>query len=87
MDLRDRKIESIERGFGEESIYYSTSNKLVENSQYKVDEIKPYEKIIGKGYYNDITQLVYQCYKDGHVIAELDTLNLTIRYAEFGELA
>jgi hypothetical protein len=83
--LIDQKIMSIERGYGEDSTYFSTEDRLDDNSPYKVDKIVPYEKFVGKGYHNDLTQLVYQCWKNGRVIAELDTQNLTIKYYNQGK--
>jgi hypothetical protein len=87
METKNQKIRTIERGFGEDSIWFSTDKKC-ESVFHKVDEIKPFEKTIGKGMYNDITTTVYQCFKDGHIIAELESnCGITIQFYPFGELA
>jgi len=40
----EKKIKSVEKGFGEKSIFYTTNPKVMD--YYKVDEIKQESKII-----------------------------------------
>ena len=64
------KIQSIEVGWGEESIFYSVSEKA--NKAFRVDEIKATEQFIGKGLHNDLTLTIYQVIRGGNVIAEIE---------------
>jgi hypothetical protein len=78
--MEEKKIFSIEKGWGEGSTFYSISDKVHLN--YKVDEIKEEMKFCGKGYHNDLTLVIYCGYKNGEKIFEIEAnSSLTIMYA------
>ena len=71
----EQKIKSIEKGWGEGSIFYSTNPKVVE--QYQVDEITEGSKQIS----NDNMINIYRGYKDGKLIFEIAAgINVTVIY-------
>jgi len=74
-----KKITSIEKGSGEGSTFFSIDTKVQEF--YRVDEIKKEPLNIGRGYYNDLIIDVYNCYRDGKLIATIESnSSLTISY-------
>ena len=74
------KIKSIEKGWGEGSIYFTT-DKENKGLYTCVDEIIEETKTIGQGYYNDLTRLVYRGYKDKKLIFEIESSSgITLRY-------
>lgn len=75
----NRTIKSIEKGYGQDSTFFSTDNNVYKYS--KVDEIKEETKVIGAGYYNDLTITVYGIYKNGERIAEIEANSaITLRF-------
>jgi hypothetical protein len=78
-----KRIKSIEKGSGESSTYFAVNDKY----RYapfgdRIHEIKEEEKIIGKGYHNDITITVYNGYDvSGRLLFTIEAMsNLTISY-------
>lgn len=79
--MKEKKIFSIEKGWGEGSSYYTIKENLPYN--FRVDEIKEETRIIGKGYYNNLELLVYCGYRNGEKIFEIEANGcLTITYSE-----
>ena len=61
--MSENKIKSIEKGWGESSTYFTTEPKC-QNESMKVDEIKEEVKLVGKGEYCELSNVVYRGYKD-----------------------
>jgi hypothetical protein len=71
------KIKSVEKGFGEDSIFFSTSNLVSET--YRVDEIKQE----GKQVSNDSMISVYRGYKNGKIFFEMGaSIDITLTFFE-----
>lgn len=74
--MKEKKITTIYQGTGD---MYATFTTDPNKKMY--DEIKEESKFIGKGLYNDLTVLVYRCYKDGKLKCEIEAnAALTIHY-------
>ena len=67
------KIKSIEVGYGEESTFYSTSDKVHEH--YHVDKIECTEQYMGKGLRDHLTLMVYEISRGGEVIAMIEAMS------------
>jgi hypothetical protein len=77
------KIKSIEKGLGEESTYFAVNDPY----EYavlgnKISEIKEEIKVLGSGFYCDITLTVYRGYDaKGNLLFEVESnSSLTIIY-------
>ena len=69
------KIKSVEKGYGENSIFFSISPNCSE--QYRVDEIKEEQKQVSP---DDIFN-VYRGYKNGKLVFEMGaTIDVTVIY-------
>jgi len=76
------KILSIEKGWGLNSTYFTTDEKAKNFPTY-VDEIVEETKVIGAGYYNDLTIIVFCGYLNGNKIFEIESNSgLTINVAK-----
>ena len=64
-----QKIKSIEKGWGENSTFFSVDEKVSEI--LKVDKIREEFKDIGEGYYNNLSLMVYRGYKKGKMVFEI----------------
>ena len=79
--METQKILNIEKGWGEGSTFFSTNDKVAK--AYQVDKITQEERVIGKGYYNDLTIKVYCVYRLGVKICEIEAnSSLTIEYSK-----
>lgn len=83
--MKEKKIYSIEKGYGQGASYYRIGNS--EKHSWYVDEIKEEIKPIGKGYHNDITITVFRGYRKGELIFEIEAnSSLTISYSQSDSL-
>ena len=74
--MEENKIESVEKGWGEGSTFFSTCEKV--SKTYKVDEIKEEIKQVSHYYMFN----VYRGYIEGKLIFEMGaSIDVTIRYA------
>lgn len=75
------KIFSIEKGWGEDSTFYTTNPKV--GGYHKVDEIKEeFKQTSMDG--NGIT--VYRGFKDGKLVFEMGaSIDITLNYREWNE--
>ena len=71
-----RKIKSVQLGISDDGAFMSTNPKV--SNTYHVDEIKEEEKVIGKGYYNDLTIVVYRGYRKGNLMREIPASTHTV---------
>lgn len=79
--MAEKKIKSVEKGWGEDSTFFSTSEKLQESSSCKVDEIKEEVKIVGAGEYCYLSHTVYYGYKNGKLVFEMGaSIDVTVTY-------
>ena len=70
-------IKSVEKGWGEASIFFSTNKQCAE--QYVVDEIKEESKQVS----SDKIINIYRGYKDGNIKFEMGLdIDITVTYAE-----
>jgi len=69
----EQKIKSVEKGWGENSTFFSTAQTVSE--AYRVDEIKEESKQIS----SDIVVNVYRGYKNGELFFEMGaSIDLTV---------
>ena len=69
----EQKIKSVEKGWGEGSIFFSVDSKVGEI--YRVDEIKEEKKQVS----SDLMINVYRGYKDGNLVFEMgDSIDVTV---------
>ncbi len=66
----EAKIKSIEKGWGEDSTFFTTNPKA--SKPHKVDRIVCVERTVGKGYYNDLTLDSYIGYIGDKIIFEIE---------------
>ena len=79
--MAEQKIKSVEKGWGEGSTFFSTSEKLQESSSCKVDEIKEEVRHIGIGEYCSLSHTVYRGYKNGRMVFEMGaSIDVTVTY-------
>lgn len=70
-------IKSVEKGWGEDSIFYSTNQKVA--IQYRVDEIKEEDKQIS----DNLRVKVYRGYINGSVVFEMGVnMDITVVFEE-----
>ena len=73
------EIKSIEKGWGDGSTYFTTDG----DGSYStyIDKIIAEERIVGKGYYNDLIITVYCSYLEEKRVFEIESnSSLTIIY-------
>ena len=75
--MEEQVIKSIEKGYGESSIFFSTDKMC--GTEYRVDEIKQEGKQIS----NDMIISVYRGYKNNKLFFEMGITNdITVKFAE-----
>ena len=67
--MSGKKIKSIEKGWGESSIYYQVSDNT--SFPNRVEEITEEVKFLGKGEYCELSILVYRGYISGKIVFEI----------------
>ena len=71
----EQKIKSVEKGWGEDSTFFSTDQTVSE--AYRVDVIKEEQKQIG----NNILITVYRGYKNGNLFFEMGaSIDVTVAF-------
>ena len=72
----EKQIKSVEKGWGETSIFFTTNAKCI-NANFKVDNIQEESKQTAPDYIFN----VYRGYKDGKLVFEMGvTIDVTVYY-------